>query len=161
MNETDLTRGRYSFFEYLRNVNNITLACDDKCHSNCGANFYKFYSKKKKIINSTKLNLIPITSNHLRFVETFKSDFNYLIYNIGGVMSLWFGLYPLSFVQFFSFCNKTFKRIQWKQLFKSLKYYLYLKIIIMITLFDLFILSSTDKESKIRRRKKKETYYSY
>ena len=68
--------------------NTYLKSCFRNCNSDCNAIYYNCYINKQKSFNSTKLNLIPITSNHLRFVETFKTDLNEFIYNVGGIMSL-------------------------------------------------------------------------
>jgi hypothetical protein len=43
-------------------------------------------------VNKTKLNLIPAEFPHLRFVEKLKLDMNQLVYNLGGIIDLWFEL---------------------------------------------------------------------
>ena len=106
-------------------LNHIMAYCAAK-HSadNCFSNIYKLKTLEYKSKNSTKLNLIPISSKHLSFVETYKTDTNEMIYNLGGVMSLWFGIYPLSIVYFFEFCRKTIRRIKWKQIYGLFKFWL-------------------------------------
>jgi hypothetical protein len=56
----------------------------------------RFYEK----VNVTKVNLIPNDFSHIRFMETFKTDFNQLIYNLSGILGLWLGLSPISIAQF-------------------------------------------------------------
>jgi len=83
--------------------------CESKCDE-CNSIHYEFSSKSFKFINSTILNLIPISSHHLRYTETFKMDINGLIYDLGGLLGLWFGISPLSlvylYVSFIRFCHK-------------------------------------------------------
>ncbi len=51
-------------------------------------------------MNETVLELIPQKSPRVACIEVWKTDFNKMIYNFGGVLGLWFGLSPLSFVDF-------------------------------------------------------------
>jgi hypothetical protein len=79
---------------------------------------------------STKLNLIPIDFPHIKFSETFKSDFNELIYNFGGFKSLGFGLSSVS----------TFK-------LNSILSFIYVKLKPLFTKFLLFLLRILIKDS--------------
>jgi hypothetical protein len=64
----------------------------------CNTIYFQSMIETFNSINKTKLNLIPIEFPHLRFIETFKLDMNGLIYNLGGVIVLWFGLSSVSLV---------------------------------------------------------------
>jgi hypothetical protein len=69
----------------------------DICSPNC-ENIY-FKTKFNTItgkLNQTVLELYPIKSKHFEYIETLNTDFNQFIYNCGGIMSLWFGLSPIS-----------------------------------------------------------------
>jgi len=72
--------------------------CNTKCSPECNLIQYEIVSKSFETFDSTKLNLIPISSIHLTYTETFKTDSSEFIYNLGGVMGMWFGIYPVSLV---------------------------------------------------------------
>jgi len=95
-----------------------TLFCDSFCGQECNSINYDINVKSHKSFNSTKLNLIPISSNHLRYTETLKTDINGLIFNLGGVIGLWFGISPLSIVHLISLLIKLFRKT--KQLMTSI-----------------------------------------
>jgi hypothetical protein len=66
-----------------------------KCKPKC--NFINFDFKlevSKHISNKTVVEFIPKKSPRIAYIETFKIDFDRLIYNCGGVFGLWFGLTP-------------------------------------------------------------------
>jgi hypothetical protein len=44
----------------------------------------------------TFVKIFPIKFQHFVYTETLNMDLNQLIYNCGGILSLWFGLSPLS-----------------------------------------------------------------
>ncbi len=68
------------------------------------ANYYAIYFERdvkftKKIIkNSTikTINLIPLESPHINYIEILKIDIDQLIYTLGGLIGLWFGLSPMT-----------------------------------------------------------------
>jgi hypothetical protein len=66
----------------------------------------RFYEKA----NVTKVNLIPNDFPHIRFIETFKTDSNQLIYNLGGILGLWFGLSSISIAQLIPFIQQRLKK---------------------------------------------------
>jgi len=86
--------------------------CPNKCSSGCNPIYFEIFSKSHKILNSTKLNLIPISSHHLTYIETFKTDINGLIYDLGGVLSLWFGISPVSLVYLTTLFIGFFRKIK-------------------------------------------------
>jgi len=96
--------------------------CQSKCGPECNLIHYEIISKSSKTFNSTKLNIIPISSLHLRYVETFKTDTNRLIYNLGGVMSFWFGISPVSLIYLIELLIGFYRKI--KQIWPSCKTYL-------------------------------------
>jgi len=81
--------------QYLENIIEV---CYSKCPVKCNLIYYEVYMNSIQSHNSTKLNLIPISSHHMRYTETLTMGVNEFIYNLGGVMGLWFGLSPLSMV---------------------------------------------------------------
>jgi hypothetical protein len=46
--------------------------------------------------HQTIINLIPKSLPLIKYSETFKTDFDNLIYNFGGLFGLWFGLSAIS-----------------------------------------------------------------
>jgi hypothetical protein len=80
-------------------VEEFDKECDLSCKPKC--NFINFDSKveiSRYDLNETVLELIPQKSPRVACIEVWKTDFNKMIYNFGGVLGLWFGLSPLSFV---------------------------------------------------------------
>jgi hypothetical protein len=82
-------------------LNQIIYKCAAKCFpSTCNQLYYQYITKTFSLANKTKLNLIPAEFPHFRFVETLKLDVNQLVYNLGGIIGLWFGLSPVSIAYF-------------------------------------------------------------
>jgi hypothetical protein len=71
--------------------------CRDKC-SECLQLHYCVNLVQKqfsdKSYNSNKIEIIPENSPHVKYIETLQTDINQLIYNLGGIIGLWFGLSP-------------------------------------------------------------------
>jgi len=84
--------------------------CQSLCYKKCNLIYHDISLNYLHSFNLTKLNLIPISSTHLRFTETFKIDINGLIYNLGGILGLWFGMSPLSIVYLISLFTKIFRK---------------------------------------------------
>jgi len=101
--------------------------CESKCGYECNSFNYEISNKSLKTINSTKLNLVPINSHHFRYTETLKTDINGLIYNMGGILSLWFGISPLSFVYLFILLTRFYRKIE-----QGLYTYAYMAYLILI-----------------------------
>ncbi len=55
-----------------------------------------FVPKKDLVENKTvnRIEIIPDNSPHIKYIETLQTDINQLIYNLGGIIGLWFGLSP-------------------------------------------------------------------
>lgn len=55
-----------------------------------------FLPKKDLVENKTvnRIEIIPDNSPHVKYIETLQIDFNQLIYTLGGIIGLWFGLSP-------------------------------------------------------------------
>jgi len=85
--------------------------CQSKCDE-CNSILYETSTKSFKSINSTKLNLIPISSHHLRYTEHFKTDINGLIYDLGGLLGLWFGISPISFAYLYTLFIRVCRKIK-------------------------------------------------
>ena len=67
------------------------------CHNKCKTvSFETKISYIKSFSNETILEIIPSKSPRIVYIETLKTNFNKLIFNCGGILSLWFGLSPIS-----------------------------------------------------------------
>jgi hypothetical protein len=77
--------------------------CMKYCKPKC--NIFNFDAKveiSKNFRNDTILEVIPKKSPQIKYIETWKTDVNRLIYNCGGVIGLWFGISPITAVDLFS-----------------------------------------------------------
>jgi hypothetical protein len=73
----------------------ITKQCKF-CKTMC--NFINFDTKievSKHVLNKTVLEIIPIKSLSIAYIETLKTDINRFIYNCEGILGLWFGISEL------------------------------------------------------------------
>jgi hypothetical protein len=80
---------------------------DDKCRKVCiekceVINFDSYLQISDRGSNETILEIIPNKSPRIVYTETLKTDLNRLVYNIGGVLGLWFGFSPVVFVHLLS-----------------------------------------------------------
>jgi hypothetical protein len=75
--------------------------------------------------NETILEFIPQKTPRIGYIETYKTDFDRLIYNCGGVLGLWFGLTPIKAVDIFKYLPLISKIM----ISKSIKFVHYLKAI--------------------------------
>jgi hypothetical protein len=80
---------------------------DDKCRKVCiekceVINFDSYFEISDRGSNETILEIISNKSPRIEYTETLKTDLNRLVYNIGGVLGLWFGLSPVVFVDLLS-----------------------------------------------------------
>ncbi len=77
--------------------------CEVKCKPDCDMNNYRFFVKNTheshNCINCTSImNIYPREKPYLKYIYKAKMDFNRLIYNLGGIMWLWFGLSSFTFM---------------------------------------------------------------
>jgi hypothetical protein len=54
----------------------------------------KFYRKLDKNTTTKRINIIPLKTAHIDYLEELKIDFNKLINTCCGIVGLWFGLLP-------------------------------------------------------------------
>jgi hypothetical protein len=83
--------GDYSTIEYMSILNKCLKICEQKC------NFVNFDTKievSKHDSNKTILKLMPKKTPRIAYIETLKTDFNQLVYNVGGILGLWFRISP-------------------------------------------------------------------
>jgi len=65
-----------------------------ECKPNCLRETFSYTTRKYKSLyqNESSVNIIPTESPFIRYILTPKSDFDQLIYNLGGLAGLWLGL---------------------------------------------------------------------
>jgi hypothetical protein len=108
--EFHMTHMGYKFCNHSINstelLNNIDKFCETFCLPKCETIYIEV--KVEKTSNEAKetiIEIFPLKSRHLEYVETLKTDFNQLIYNCGGIMGLWFGLSLMSVSDLFNIVN--------------------------------------------------------
>ncbi len=77
-------------------ISHIRNLCDNKCIVGCSHEYYYIKGKMIGWSHQTIVNLIPKSLPLIKYSETFKTDFDNLIYNFGGLFGLWFGLSAIS-----------------------------------------------------------------
>jgi hypothetical protein len=93
-----------------------------KCNS---INFNSKIETTKLLSNETILEFIPQKTPRIGYTETYKTDFDRLIYNCGGVLGLWFGLTPNKLVDIFKYLPLISKVL----ISKTIKFGHHLKVI--------------------------------
>jgi hypothetical protein len=74
-------------------IKDIKDYCISFCLPKCETiNFDTKVEKKSYQSRETIIEVHPLKSRHMEYIETLKTDFNQLIYNCGGIIGLWFGL---------------------------------------------------------------------
>ena len=95
--ERDLKLFGFDFCRY--DVNNKKIfymyrKCAKQCPSSCNIPLFKVnhYTKKSFISNnSTIVNIIPKYSNELSYIESYRMSLFDVMYEIGGIVGIWFG----------------------------------------------------------------------
>jgi hypothetical protein len=85
-------------------LGNIHKFCETFCLPKCETIHLEVKVEKTSNIDKSKeivIEIFPLKSRHLEYVETLKLDFNQLIYNCGGIIGLWFGLSSISIADLF------------------------------------------------------------
>jgi hypothetical protein len=120
-------------YKFCKN-SNVTIDSLSKIFEECRkrskpkCNLINFDSKietTKLLSNKTILEVIPQNTPRVAYFETYKTDFDRLIYNCGGVLSLWFGLTPFKLVNILKYLPLISKIL----ISKSIKFVHYLKAI--------------------------------
>jgi hypothetical protein len=75
---------------------NCTQFCSNECESNIYE--YKLVSRSKVESNESIIKIFPSEKPHIKYIYLAKMDFNHLIYQIGGIIGLWFGFSALSLI---------------------------------------------------------------
>jgi hypothetical protein len=98
--DRDISKNGYKFCENFNSTKdskmNIVKKCVSKAKPKCNLiNFNTKIETTKLASNQTIVEIIPLKKPRIAYIETFKTDFDRLIYNCGGVLGLWFGLTPI------------------------------------------------------------------
>jgi hypothetical protein len=110
----------------LDSLKKINAECLKNSNQKCSSiNFNSKIESIKLLSNETILEFIPQKSPRIAYTETYKTDFDRLIYNCGGVLGLWFGLTPIKLVDILKYLPLISKIL----ISKSIKFVHYLKAI--------------------------------
>jgi hypothetical protein len=110
----------------LHSFMNMYAECKNRSKAKCNStNFNSKIETTKLLSNKTILEFIPQKTPRISYTETYKTDFDRLIYNCGGVLSLWFGLTPTKSVDILKYLPLISKIL----ISKSIKIVHYLKAI--------------------------------
>jgi hypothetical protein len=118
-------------YKFCKNPNitydwKIYTECEKRVKPKCNSIDFKSKIETTKLLsNETILEFIPQKTPHIGYTETYKTDFNQIIYNCGGVLSLWFGLRPTKLVDIFKYLPLISKIL----ISKSIKFVHYIKAI--------------------------------
>jgi len=76
--------------------------CKLKCKPNCRFNsfdlFTHFDGYKNSLLNDSRVILFPSEKPFIKYIYTPKMDINQLVYDLGGIIALWFGLSAYSII---------------------------------------------------------------
>jgi hypothetical protein len=76
----------------------IKRECSSECKSNCRLHTYEtsiksYQDENSKVFrNSSRIRIFPREKPFIKYIYTPKMDYNQLIYDLGGIIGLWFGL---------------------------------------------------------------------
>jgi hypothetical protein len=129
---TEILKNGYKFCKNfsvtLDSLRKINADCLKRSKPKCNStNFNSKIETTKLLSNETILEFIPQKTPRIAYTETYKTDFDRLIYNCGGVLGLWFGLTPIQFVDILKYLPLILKIL----ISKSIKFVHYLKAIII------------------------------
>jgi hypothetical protein len=113
--DENFLNNNYKFCENCSvNLNNsivfsITEHCEKVCKPKCNSlNFDTRIQIQKHVSNKTILEIIPKKSPRIVFIETWKTNFDQLIYNCGGILGLWFGITPIKAADLIEYIPKIY-----------------------------------------------------
>jgi hypothetical protein len=90
----------------------IENQCKETCKPLCNSlNFETKTQVSKHVSNKTILEIIPMKTPRIAYIETLKTDFDRLIYNCGGILGLWFGITPVKAVDLIQHIPKIYKNL--------------------------------------------------
>jgi hypothetical protein len=99
-NNTDWCQDKFgsnsSIFDRIRTI--FSKKCTQVCSNECESNMYEYKLISKSFIESNEsiIKIFPSEKPHIKYVYSAKMDFDQLIYKIGGIIGLWFGLSAFS-----------------------------------------------------------------
>ncbi len=97
--DRDILKKGYKFCanSTITKLTNVWKECVKLSKPKCNSIHFNTKMETSKLLsNQTIVELIPKKSPRIAYIETLKTDFDRLIYNIGGVLGLWFGLSPIN-----------------------------------------------------------------
>jgi hypothetical protein len=110
----------------IGSVKKMLVECGKRSKPKCNTiNFDSKIETTKLLSNETILDFIPQKTPRIAYFETYKTDFDRLFYNCGGVLGLWFGLTPIKLVDILKYLPLISKIL----ISKSIKFVHYLKAI--------------------------------
>jgi hypothetical protein len=126
--DRDILKNGYKFCKNsnvsINSLEKIFAKCDKKSKPQCNSiDFNSKIETIKLLSNETILEFIPQKTPRIAYTETYKTDFDRLIYNYGGVLSLWFGLTPNKLVDILKYLPLILKIL----ISKSIRIVHYLK----------------------------------
>ncbi len=86
--------------------NQCKKICKPKCDS---LNFDTKIQVSKHVSNKTILEIIPMKTPSIAYIETWKTDLDQLIYNCGGILGLWFGITPIKAADLIEYIPKIYR----------------------------------------------------
>jgi hypothetical protein len=127
--ERHILKNGYKFCEYsnatIDSIKKIEVECRKRSKPKCNSILFNSKVETIKLLsNETILEFIPQKTPRIAYTETYKTDFNRLIYNCGGVLGLWFGLSTVDIFNYLPLISNIVKS-------KSLKFVHCLKAIII------------------------------
>jgi hypothetical protein len=121
---------------FLTKINEMHHYCKTQCIPNCNQLTLTYRTDYLQSTNESEditINLMPKNKFVIRFIEIFQIDFNQLIYECGGILGLWFGIYPAKAADLLIYSLIQIKR-------HSLLILIYLKKLILIIKTKLILL---------------------
>jgi hypothetical protein len=154
--EKDLQTSRFklcskrNFFKNPNSVKKLKIDenynyCRTQCIPDCNRLNLIYRTDFSLSINESEdiqINLIPMNKFVIRYIEIFQNDLNQLIYECGGILGLWFGIYPVKAVDLLIYSIIRIKSYLVLILIYSKKLILIIKIkliLLLMTLFDTIV----------------------
>src|SRR5581483_8134220 len=89
------------FIMILTQLSEISSDCKLECKPNCRFNSFDLFTHiedKNSLLNVSRFILFPSEKPFIKYIYTPKMDINQLVYNLGGIIALWFGLSVYSII---------------------------------------------------------------
>jgi hypothetical protein len=91
---------------YFSIENQCEKICKPKCNS---INFDTKVQVSSHDSNKTILEIMATKTTRIAYIETWKTDFDQLIYNFGGILGLWFGITPIKAADLIQYIPKIYR----------------------------------------------------